>query len=406
MSMSRSMREIASRMQYQAGVNENELLANSSSGYDEVSDEAKQSVDYERVSFNWPDGQIPQGNYFCLTSMAVDNLRNSGFEQEGMQLRRVLDLLDLKYSDLNDLLHHFLDFEPNMIPNADELALKEMAGKLGYDLGQLKKTKRENPLKHKSAKLSSEWNWLVENCKIKTIYGKDAAQELAPGAQEALSLKWLRELREGVALGNPDSEKVGDRAWFEESFPLGWINLDVFHDSALISSNLSFEQQMTVALWEEVSKTRRGWRVDDVRRLGFEHKNTVGISGHALMGSRAFEYLQTTLDPILNGQMKSAGSSGEVSKFLKWINPGQGDLEKEFCIWHVFRTIAPQVAQEVERAWGKLNKSNQGKMAQYEKLILSATLSGSFATPKINDSKERPDCEVEKDLKKRALARL
>lgn len=348
----------------------NRALACDPSGIEAVSEDALESVDYERPSFNWPQLSSPLSNYFVIDAMAMDILRKAGFSREAGSLKTRSSFARPDYDDLPTLLHHYLDFAPAQSlsgPEVDEI--RAMAERMGLDPTSMLKTKRKNvtnPLAHPNMTLAQEWAWLVEHKDTLNSFGKNAADYLSVRAIVELSQQWLGQINK--PLGDPADASFANRAWFDANFPMGWIHLDYLHETAIVSAPLSFPEQMTLLTFELASKTQRGLPEADVIRFGFDHLNTVQINGAAVMGARAFDFLYKALGPALLGETVDLHPSFQGGAALRaqlaHANPALCAISQQEAVWLAYRRVSPLAAQEIETAWRESLASREG----FEKL--------------------------------------
>lgn len=358
----------------------NASLACDPSGFASVSEEAKESVDYERPSFNWPAKSTPESNYFVIDSMAMDTLRRSGFAREARSLKTRSTFATPAYSDLPTLLHHYLDFAPAASLEGPDLEeFKRLAEKMGLDVQAALKARKKNirnPLAHPSMPLQNEWEWLVENAGVVSQFGKSAACELSAGAMVELSSRWLDDIASGAPALPADDPSFANRAWFEARFPQGWSRVDHLHESAIVSAGLRFEHQMTVLLYELASKSARGFEAEETARFAFNHLNTVGINGAAVIATTAYDYLDGVLAPALAKARQEPGSSA-LARFLVACNPGLDPITDQAAVWIAYRHADPEGCATVEAARVQA-KSKDGKNAsanaKHEAQALAAEL--------------------------------
>ena len=338
----------------------NASLVNDLSAFNAVSEEALEEVNYQRPVFNWPLASLELGDYFGIESMAWDILHQNGFQRELHLLKTIIYIQGPPaYKDLPSFLHHFLDFSPLPEPDANQKAqLQVLAEEMGFDVQKILKSSKKqlkNPLRHKYVNVHDEWEWMVKHAKIETPFRKTAACELSPEAAFHFCNSWLITPSSGLDSNDPS---FGNQIWFEHHFPMGFSHLDAFMDTALVHMPFkSFDQRVTVMIYEIASKISKGWLPEDAIRFGFDHKNTVGITGSALIAIEACDYFINHVLPSLNRLNSFTQGQSGLSQHMGRLNPTNTFCD-ELWTWIAYKTISPKAAHEIETAWkqGKLNK--------------------------------------------------
>ena len=348
---------------------QNAALSCDPSGIAAVSQELLEEIDYDRPAFNWPSSRLPQNNYHAIEAMAIDVLKDAGFEREAKALSQRMERDPPQHGHLENLLHRFLDFAPAPVlagPEVDKL--KAMAQSLGLDpesVGKAQKKKVANPLAHPRPKtLAEEWQWLVQHANVVSPFGKTAADELSGAVVAQLSAKWLAEL--GRPLGDPDDPSVGNRAWFDKHFPMGWIHLDHLHDTACVGAPMSFPQRVALMSFEVASRCESGvWQPAEVARFGFDHLNAYGVRGSALIAEAAFDYFMREVRPVLGSTAAHAAPKEPAALHLARANPDLAGLPEPVLIWGAYMLADPAVSQEIEPIILKeLEKSDPSRPGQ------------------------------------------
>lgn len=357
---------LARRFQASADFESNKTLSNNPMGFDRVSNEVKALVDYERPGFNWPSPTDDRSNYFALEGMAVSTLKELGYGAESRSLRARLKLMTQPYGEIQNLFHHYLDFEPAATLSAEKLAeLHALAESLELDIDSIRRTSKKrvrNPLAHTTKNLKEEWAWLVEKAETTSCFGKTAACELKKRAVTELINMWLPEI--GIPAKLPDTDaSFGNLAWFRRAFPLGWSHIDYLGESAAMSipDLVEFETMLAICYFELADKTSRGWSIEEARRFAFDHKSNVGINGSALLGIGAAAFVERCVMPLIESGSRAAAAplvSG-IAKHVARMNPGLAGTSEPFVLWHVYRAVDPVGCSEVELS--VLNPENNKK---------------------------------------------
>lgn len=379
--------ELFSRFAYSPNSNENAKLANDPEGFASVSDEVKERVDHPRLPFNWPAGDIPQANFFALTSMAEDALRQNGYTVEAAQLHKIVRMLTIPYEKIADALHPFLDFEPPAPLSAEALAdYQALAQKHGLPLtppAAARAHASPNPLAHRCSKLSEEWAWLVEHRDTVSIYGKDAVFEMSPQASVALARRWMRQWLDG-SLDQEDptrSDLLANHAWFSRQFPQGWARLDVFHETALVARSFDFEDRMLMLVWSSIEAARHGEALSDFQRIAHAHMSTEGLTGDALIAMSALDYFEHHTLPAFSSKAAADRSDPLVDHILR-STPSLGGLPKPVLIWQAYRSLFPEASSTIEKSFftQATSKSDAALRSRLEALSLSCSI-GSALIP-------------------------
>lgn len=351
----------------------------------EVSDDVLESVDYDRPRFNWPSAESSENSCFVLDGMAVGVLKKTGFSREAMSLSFLLDHCRPSGVDLPSAFHRYLDFSPVDAESPEIAQMKQLAVKAGLDpasISQMSRSEVRNPLAHESSTMAAEWAWLVANADVRSPFGKTAACELAPSAIAALSSRWLVDMLAPPPASppKPDNPILGNRAWFEKTFPQGWIHVDHLSESAIVSAPISFPARMALLMYEVVAKGRRGMPSDTALYLAFRHVSAPGVNGSAFLASAAFDFFHkhvvAEVSPSRRLMTPCGGSSAVVepalTTYLQALNPGI-QMSDEFWAWHAYRHFSPQEAAVVEESWLSRNDGEvllPAKNALMEKLGL------------------------------------
>jgi hypothetical protein len=353
MTPAEAMRSVELRRRFAPGGDheQNLGLACDPSGFAEVGQEILDEVGYQRPAFNWPAPDLPQSNYHAIEAMAVDTLASLGFSREAKSLRGRMARQPPKQDELANLLYRFLDFEPAPELVGPEVEkLKAMAETLGLDpesVGRVKKKKIVNPLAHpRSAKLAQEWKWLVDHAQVRSPFGKTAADELSGDAIAKLSGAWLGQL--GRPPGDPMDPALGNRAWFDHQFPMGWIHLDHLHDTAIMTSKMSFVDRVGLMVYEVASKTESGaWSARDVARFGYDHANAYGVRGSALIAEEALDYFINHTSEAL-GKTTANPPTHPVARHMVRANPDLAGQPEAVLAWGAYMLADPQTSSEIE----------------------------------------------------------
>lgn len=379
--VSRAAFDLARRFSRSGDAETNAAIRCDPSGWDEVPEDVREQVDYDRPLFNWPAPTGADNNVFVLDAMALDVLKRTGFVMEAASLSFVLEHMRPEGDEIAALFHRYLDF--SLIEDSPEIAqIKILAAKAGLDpesVAQLRRAPVLNPLAHNCSRLSEEWAWLVENAGVRSPFGKNAAAQLAPSAIDALSSSWLLGLLEPPASPPPsaDDPSLGNRAWFDKAFRLGWIQVDRLGESSVLSAPLPFAARISLLTYEIASKVGQGMDEELICKLAFRHASSVGVAGPAALASHAVDFFHGIVANDLSGKGSSLPppkTEPALTTYLHALNPGV-DLADSLWVWQAFRRVCPDEALMVEESWlhkdhPKLSKAS--KSASLEKIALQA----------------------------------
>ncbi len=372
--------DLTSRFQPGGSVAINRSIANDPSGYALVPEALREDAAYPRPSFNWPSPSLPHANFFALRDMAILTLRERGYSREARLLSLSLQLMPPPYSQLPALLHHFLDFSPAIEPTPEQKAAVAAAAAAAGILEPISFSARradapDNPLAHPKMPLPEEWAWLVASRAVRSPFGKDALAELSPSGALALARLWMSRGEIGPSPLEPDPSRVGDKAWAESAFPLGWCALDRLEQSALVSMPLPFDASVEILSFEIADKSAKGWDPKDLARIAVAHKNAIGMDGEALLSLGAEDFFPSALQ-ALSSKSSADLSADPFCALMARANPDLPPLPRPVWIWLAYGAILPRSADLIEETWLASSSKNASRSerdaltARREKLSL------------------------------------
>lgn len=343
------------RYQMRPKASGNELMECSPEGFARVSPLRLAEIRHARPPFNWPKESTPFANAITLAQMAQDVLSESGFEREASSFKEHYRRKTPSFSNLPNLMHAYLDFEPAKKISPEELdKFRALAAAAGLDpekIAQAKKKAIKNPLAHPRMSLIDEWNWLVAHARVVSPFGKTAACELSTSAIVDLSAMWIKDA--SSPMGDPNDCSFGNRAWFDKSFPLGWMALDHLHETPIVSAPLGFPGRMLALAQLVATKSAQGWSSEELIANSFDHSNILGINGAALIAAEAFEYFERRMLPVVRGTSPDHAYPAEeaLAEYMKATNPNAPDVSPREWTWLAYACASPFAAQQVSNAW-------------------------------------------------------